>query len=243
MPVYRLLATPSVGPDGVKIKRHSAAQAVAEVLQAQITSGELAPLARLIEADLAVALSVSRTPLREALKQLEAEGFVERLPGGGLVVTDIQPEDVSDLFWLRAVLERAVVEEVTRTITSDQLDGLERRLDQMDLLRQHPDQFLRLGRDFHDTLAALLGNQRCQAVLRQVRNHVDRYWAVTTVRSPDRARISSTQHREILALMRQGAAAEAGAKMHEHVMVEAAVCMETVSALHAETARSRAVAG
>ncbi|MGI8563449.1 MAG: GntR family transcriptional regulator [Candidatus Dormibacter sp.] len=227
----------------MKIKRWSAAQSAAEVLRNQITSGELPPQARLIEADLAVGLSVSRTPLREALKQLEAEGFAERLPGGGLVVTDIQPEDVRDLFWLRAVLEKAVVEEVTHTITVEQLDNLERMIDQMDLLREHPDRFLALGRDFHEALASLLHNQRCQAVLRQARNHVDRYWAVTTARRPERVRFACAQHREVVALMRQRAAEAAGAKMHEHVMAEAEVCLETLAALEAEANRSRAAAG
>lgn len=213
------------------------------MLRAQITSGELAPLARLIEVDLAVGLSVSRTPLREALQQLETEGFAERLPGGGLIVTDIHPEDVSDLFWLRAVIEKALVEEVTRIITPEQLADLERRIEQMDLLREHPDRFLDMGRDFHEALASLLGNHRCQVVLRQVRSHVDRYWAVTTARRPERTRFASTQHREIVALMREGAAEAAGAKMHEHVLAEAEVCLETLRAIEDQVTRSRAAAG
>jgi DNA-binding GntR family transcriptional regulator len=226
----------------LKIKRLSAAHAVAEVLRAQITSGELAPQARLIEADLADGLSVSRTPLREALKQLEAEGFVDRLPGGGLVVTDIDPEDVSDLFWLRAVIEKAVVEEVTRTVTPEELDRLDRMVDQMILLREHPERFLELGRDFHDALAGLLGNQRCRTILRQVRSHVDRYWAVTTARRPERTSYAANQHRQILNLMRQGDAEAAGAKMSEHVLAEAEVCLETVRAIHAEVGHSRGLA-
>lgn len=227
----------------MKIKRLSAAQGVADVLRAQITSGELAPGLRLVEADLAVGLSVSRTPLREALQQLEAEGFAERMPGGGLVVTGMYPEDVSDLFWLRAVLERAVVEEVTRTVTPEQIDGLERVVEQMDLLRDHPERFLELGREFHDALAGLLGNQRCRTVLRQVRSHVDRYWAVTTARRPGRTSYALNQHREIVSLMRQGDAEAAGAKMNEHIMAEADVCLETVRAIQAEVARSHEAAG
>jgi DNA-binding GntR family transcriptional regulator len=60
----------------------------------------------------------------------------------------------------------------------EQLDGLQRKIEQMDLLRDHPDRFLDLGRDFHDGLAGLLGDQRCQAILRQIRSPVDRYWAL-----------------------------------------------------------------
>jgi len=231
------------GFDGLKIRRFSAAQSIADLLRVQITNGELPPLSRLIEADLAEQLSISRTPLREALRQLESEGFADRLPGGGLVVTGINPEDVKELLWLRSVLEAAVVEEVTRIITPAELDALDQRIEEMDLLRQHPQRFLDLGREFHDALVGLLGNQRCQIVLRQVRSHVDRYWGVTTARRPERTDFASNQHREVVQLMRSGDALAAGAKMREHVLSEAEVCLETVRSLASEAGRSHEIAG
>lgn len=227
----------------MKIRRLSAAQAIADLLRVQITKGELSPLTRLKEADLAEQLSVSRTPLREALGHLESEGFVDRLPGGGLVVMGIHPDDVKDLFWLRAVLESAVVEEVTKTITPAELDALDQRIEEMDLLRQHPQRFLDLGREFHDQLAGLLGNHRCQTVLRQIRSHSDRYWAVAAASRPERTEFASHQHRDIVRLMRSGDARAAGAKMREHVLSEAEVCLETVQGLASEAARSREIAG
>lgn len=218
----------------MKIKRHSAADVIAEILRSEITSGAIRPRERLVEAELAERLSVSRTPLREALQGLEAEGFAERLPGGGLVVTDLDPEDLEDLLWLRAVLESEMAREVAASATPDDIDGLSRILDQMEAVTEHPDLFIALGRDFHDSLAAIFGNDRCRLVLRQVRHHVDRYWAVTTARQPERPRHSSDEHREILAAIRGHDGETAGSRMRAHIHAEAEVCLQTVRAIRAE---------
>ena len=220
----------------LKVRRTSAADSIAEILRSGIVKGGIAPRERLVEADLAERLSVSRTPLREALQQLESEGFVERRPGGGLVVAGLNPDDLEDLLWLRAVLESELAGEVARSATPANLADLSQILDQMEAVAQHPDLFIELGRDFHDELAAMFGNERCRTVLRQVRNHVDRYWAVTTARRPDRPALASSEHREILAAIRDHDPETAGSRMRAHIMAEAEVCLETVRAIRAESA-------
>ncbi len=223
----------------MKIKRQSAADAITKMLRSEIMSGAIPPRERLIEADLAERLSVSRTPLREALQQLESEGFAERLLGGGLVVTDLDPADLEDLFWLRAVLESELTREVATTATSADVDGLSRILDQMEAVSEHPQLFVELGRNFHDGLATIMRNDRCRTVLRQVRHHVDRYWAVTTARQPERARYAAGEHREILAAIRDHDGEKAGSRMRAHILAEAEVCLETVRAIRAEAAALR----
>ena len=218
----------------MKIKRQSAADAIAAILRSGIMSGAIPPRERMVEADLAERLSVSRTPLREALQQLESEGFAERLPGGGLVVTDLDPSDLEDLFWLRSVLESELTKEVASSATPVEVEGLSRILDQMEAVSEHPELFIELGRNFHDGLATILGNERCRAVLRQVRHHVDRYWALTTARQPERARYAAGEHREILAAIRDHDRETAGSRMRAHILAEAEVCLETVRAIRAE---------
>lgn len=75
------------------------------VLREQIISGVLAPDQRLVERDLAAALDVSRMPLREALPQLEADGFIRILPRRGAVVTRLTLRDIEELFDVRESLE------------------------------------------------------------------------------------------------------------------------------------------
>lgn len=218
----------------MRIRRQSAAEAIVVALRAEITSGQIPPLARLVEAELAQRLSVSRTPLREALQQLETDGFLERLPSGGLVVTGLDSEDVEELFWLRAILEQAVAEEVTRSATDEQIDQLAAVVDRMDAMRNHPDRFLAFGRRFHEDLAELLGNSRCRSILEHARLHVDRYWAVTTARRPERTNLATAQHRGIIAAMRNRDAVAAGERMRAHILAESDVCLETVRAMEAE---------
>jgi DNA-binding GntR family transcriptional regulator len=227
----------------LRIKRQSTAQAIGEALREEITHGRLSPRERLIESDLAKRLAVSRTPLREALRQLEAEGFAERLPSGGLVVIGTDSVDLRDIVWLRGVLEANVAEEVAIRATPGQVDQLERVLDRMDLLMDHRDHFLALGRDFHDELAALFGNQRCRAIIRQLRRHLDRYWEANTDRRPERLRDASAEHRKILAAIRLRDGVGAAAAMRAHVMAEAELAMETVQIVQQGVAAADTQAG
>ena len=219
----------------LKIKRQSAADAIAQILRSEIMSGAVPPRERLVEAELAERLKISRTPLREALQQLESEGFAERLPGGGLVVTDLDPTDLEDLLWLRSVLESELTAEVARTATKSDVEELYEIVSRMEAVSEHPGHFIELGRDFHDGLAAIFGNNRCRSVLRQVRHHVDRYWALTSARQPDRARQASAEHRSILAAIRARDSESARDRMRVHILAEAEGFLATVRAIRADT--------
>jgi len=93
-------------PD-IKIKRHAAPlrQQVLEALRRAIVSGRLAPGQRLTERALIEMLGVSRTVIREALRQIEAEGLVEIIPNKGPVVRKLSAAEAKDLYRIRAVLE------------------------------------------------------------------------------------------------------------------------------------------
>jgi len=186
--------------------------------------------------------------LRRALDQAEQhlvrqDWSAERLLGGGLVVTDLDPSDLEELFWLRAVLESELTKEVATRATAEEVVGLSRILDQMEAVSEHPELFIELGRNFHDGLATILGNERCRTVLRQVRHHVDRYWAVTTARQPERARYAAGEHRDILAAIRDHDGETAGKRMRAHILAEAEVCLETVRAIRVEAAPPNLAAG
>ena len=89
----------------ISIPRQVLHQAVAVRLRQRIVEGQLAPGAKLNERELSESLQVSRTPLREAIKMLAAEGLVELLPNRGAVVVQMSAQDVADTFELIAGLE------------------------------------------------------------------------------------------------------------------------------------------
>lgn len=87
------------------VRRHSLYEAVTERLREMVLEGELEPGSRISEKQLCEAFAVSPTPLRQALKVLASEGLVELLPNRGAKVTEVDVQEVADLFEVMAVLE------------------------------------------------------------------------------------------------------------------------------------------
>jgi DNA-binding GntR family transcriptional regulator len=93
---------------------------VYRLLRHAIVSGALKPGTRIVEANLAAQLQVSRTPIRDALRRLEGDGLLERSPGGGLEVACVENRDIDDIFRVRAALDRLAAEMATgRTASVD----------------------------------------------------------------------------------------------------------------------------
>lgn len=105
----------------ISIPRQVLHQEVAVRLRQRIVEGHLAPGAKLNERALAEALQVSRTPLREAIKMLAAEGLVELLPNRGAVVVQLSEQDVADTFEVIAGLEGQSGELAAQRITPAEL--------------------------------------------------------------------------------------------------------------------------
>jgi len=97
-----------------------------ELLRERIRSGELAPGQRLAIDDLTRLLGMSATPIREALRLLQADRLVDYRPHYGVVVTETPPEATAEIYRLRRVLEPMAAELAVRDLSSDQLGDLER---------------------------------------------------------------------------------------------------------------------
>lgn len=105
----------------ISIPRQVLHQEVAVRLRQRIVEGQLAPGAKLNERELAELLNVSRTPLREAIKMLAAEGLVELLPNRGAVVAQMSAQDVADTFEVISGLEGQSGELAAQRITEAEL--------------------------------------------------------------------------------------------------------------------------
>jgi DNA-binding GntR family transcriptional regulator len=107
------------------------AEQVCERIRSAILSGELEPGAKLTEQDLAAEFDVSRTPVREAIRQLEVERLVSRIPFVGVTVTQLRPQEVIELLEIREVLEGLVARLATRNMDSLRLQRLRKSLQQL----------------------------------------------------------------------------------------------------------------
>jgi DNA-binding GntR family transcriptional regulator len=153
------------------VQRHKSLQEQAyQALRTRILSGELAPGQRLVETQLAEILQVSRTPIREAIRQLQRDTLITADDRGNLRVTQISAEDVVQLYDCRMALERLSVEGACQHATPQQLRAMEVLVDKAERMvdRQHSPFMLELDYQFHHHIAECSGNPWLVALVDQV---------------------------------------------------------------------------
>jgi DNA-binding GntR family transcriptional regulator len=135
--------------------------AVAEALRALITEGALAPGARLNERALCDRLGVSRTPLREAFRELASEGHIELTPNRGAQVVALSGRDIQDAFELMGALEALAGELACARITAEETVQVKALTFQMLACRARRDlpAYYRLNREIHDRINAAARNR------------------------------------------------------------------------------------
>jgi DNA-binding GntR family transcriptional regulator len=137
-----------------------------------ILDGSIEAGSRLKEEELAERIGVSRTPIREALRQLLADGMAERLPGGiAIVVPEFSLTDLEDVFRLRGMLESHAAALAAQRITDEQLKTLQRLVADMERMvesRTKPDAYLDLNGEFHRTILDASGSRRLALLMPQV---------------------------------------------------------------------------
>lgn len=137
----------------------------------------LKPNAEIREEALAESLLVSRTPLRAAMQQLVAEELLVRQKNGRLIVADITPKRVQEIFELRAMLEGYVVRIATTTIEEQQIQYLKKLNKQLVVAFDagNSEDFVTIGNTFHEYLWQCSSLQTTISLLQTIKNHVDRF--------------------------------------------------------------------
>ncbi|MGH9487286.1 MAG: GntR family transcriptional regulator [Terriglobales bacterium] len=160
------------------IPRQSLASAVAEKLRDKIILGELAEGAQLRQDMIAAELQVSRIPVREAFRELLAEGLISITPNRGAVVSALEPAEVEELFQMRAVLEPEVLRASIPRLREAHLAAaaaIHERFRSELLRTEAVSAWGRLNSQFHAALYAGAALPQFQAVLRTINNNGDRY--------------------------------------------------------------------
>jgi DNA-binding GntR family transcriptional regulator len=169
-------------------------------LRRKIILGQYHPGQRLVEGKLAKSWGVSKSPLREALKELQHEGLVEAVPRRGYIVTPITIKQVQDLFDLRLILEREAAVRAARSANPGQLEGIRRFVGTPYVpgnLDSHS-RFLAQNKSFHLAVARLTGNQRLVAVLEHLLDELERLFHLG-LDIKDRAQDMVHEHEELVA--------------------------------------------
>jgi DNA-binding GntR family transcriptional regulator len=174
-------------------------EVVFDTLRDAIITGVLRPGERLMESQLAEELGVSRTPVREAIRKLELEGFLVMVPRKGAYVAGISLKDIADVFEVRAALESLATELAAERITEEELEELERILVRKSEIIEQGDivKFVECDKKFHDTLYRASRNRRLMQILSNLQDEVHRFRSVSLAH-PGRMRTALDEHRKVV---------------------------------------------
>jgi len=196
---------------------------VAARLRTMVFERQLAPGQWIDELALAGDWQISRTPLREALKVLAAEGLVTLVPRQGCRVTELSEDDADELFPVMALLEGRCAYEAVKKATPAEVKQL-RRLH--DVLEKHAaarnvDGYYRANHEFHTRVQALAANRWLDRATNDLRRFL-RLLRGRQLNWPGRIEESILEHRALIAAIEKGDAARAERLMHDHLMAQLA---------------------
>lgn len=192
--------------------------AVHGALREAITDGRLEAGTRLREVAVANQLSVSPTPVREALRRLEREGLVETTSHRGATVAEVSPAVMANLYELHETLEAFAVRRAVERGPHN-LERARALLEKIDASLSLPGQqtFNRLDLQFHRALNDLSGNQQIAESIEQTHRRIQAARARLDIHLPDRPQRSQAQHRKILDAIAQGDPGEAETLARQHI--------------------------
>jgi len=199
---------------------------VFETLRDAIITGKMSPGERLMEIQLAEEMGVSRTPVREAIRKLELEGFVVMVPRKGAYVAGVSIKDIADVFEVRAALEGLAASLAAERITEDELDRLERSIVSINEVSdgKNINKVVESDIDFHDMLYQASRNQKLITIITNLKEQLQRYRA-TSLAEEGRTKDAVDEHKQIVEAIseRNGELAAELARQHienaENVML------------------------
>ena len=172
---------------------------VFESLREAIILGRLRPGERLMEIQMAEEMGVSRTPVREAIRKLELEGFVAMVPRKGAYVADISVKDIVDVFEIRAALEALAAGLAAERITADEMELLERSLVQISKSStgDNINAIVAVDINFHDIIYQASRNQRLVQIITHLKEQIHRF-RMTSLSQQGRTKVALDEHKIIV---------------------------------------------
>jgi len=198
-------------------RNHSTYRVVEQVRQ-EIAAGKLRPNQRLIEAEIAQKLGISRTPVREALRILETEGYLKRLPRGGLTVFDYSIDEIRNICEIREALESMALKLACERATNEQIGKVVEIHESMlqVILRKDADKFLELNSAFHYELLAGCGNEQLMSLIQSIRMKNFQHQMVRVFSANDWKRIPK-QHQHYVDALQKRSTRLAQKAVHENI--------------------------
>jgi DNA-binding GntR family transcriptional regulator len=185
-------------------------------LKRAICGGSILPRERLVEAAVSEWLNISRTPVREALRRLQSEGFLEHAPGGGLHVVSYDLDSLTELYFVRETVEGAAAKLCARNASDSEVRLLQQMIDDQRSNARDGESYSRRNVQFHDLIYRSARNRFLLKVLLALQDSV--LLLGRGVNTTQRIKQAIAEHSEIVDAIarRDPEAAEAAARRHIH---------------------------
>ena len=196
-------------------------------LREDIVSGRLRPNERLVESDISQRMKISRTPVREALKLLETQGYLSRMPSGGLIVTDHSPSQIRNLYEIREALETMALKLACQRATEREIEQAKELHERMfeTVKKRDINQFIELNSAFHNQLFSSCGNEQLWSLLRTFRDQYFDRRLVHVFNTSDWHNMPK-QHQKLLDAVRQRNPRLAEKAVHKHITTALRIAIE-----------------
>jgi DNA-binding GntR family transcriptional regulator len=196
----------------------NAREAAFEKIKEAIIKGHFKPGEKLVEQTLAQEMGVSRTPVREAIRRLEAEGFVVSIPRKGVVVSRADKEEIVQLYSIRAELEGLAARWAIENADEDDIRKLDEAISRMEETAASGDLdgVVQSNALFHDAIAQASKSRILCTLLKTLQDNIQRF-RFQSLHLPGRPVAALAEHKEIVAAIKEKKAEEADHLLKEHL--------------------------
>lgn len=201
------------------LRRENLSNQVFEQIKEMIVRGEIPAGKRMIESEIAESMGISRTPVREAVHKLEAEGLLNPLPKGGYVVRGLDISDIEETFEIRSILESFASYLAAQRHSNKEIMPLEEKIEEFQryLDNHNLRELARINTEFHELLYALSRSPRLVKMIHNLRNEIY-FLRKIILRSVDMARLSNNDHREIIKAIKKREAKKVERLVRDHIL-------------------------
>lgn len=214
-------------------------EVVFEYLRDAILSGKLKPGERLMEIQLADKLGVSRTPVREAMKKLEQENFIEMMPRKGAYVKDINAKDMLDVLEIRALLEGFAAFQAASVMGDKEIKDLEKLVERFEkaILLEDKEGLIETDNKFHDIIYRSTKNDKLKEIIKGLQDQFHRFRIIYFSEFDDYEQIMQG-HKDIVKAIKQNQPQVARQVAEDHIRLVEKSVVAWSSEKHAKRGKS-----
>jgi DNA-binding GntR family transcriptional regulator len=176
---------------------------ILESIREAIIKGTLKPGEKVAEPELAERFGISRTPIREAFRQLESEGFLVVIPRKGAVVVSFSPKEIEEFYAIKSILEGYAARKACENLSDKEIDRLKAINDKLRQLAKEDDikHFFKIHNEFHELFIKAADNEKLHDLISSLLGKFQRL-RLTSLSLPGRMAISVQEHDKIIEAFR-----------------------------------------